>query len=34
MPPDLGRERHLAVLSIVPNTPGFSVVVTKRHDPS
>ena len=24
-------ERHLAFLSIFPNTPGFSVVVTKEH---
>jgi histidine triad (HIT) family protein len=27
-------ERHLAFLSILPNTPGFSVVITKRHHPS
>lgn len=25
---------HLAFLSIFPNTPGFSVVVTKAHHPS
>ncbi|MBU0647954.1 HIT family protein [Patescibacteria group bacterium] len=24
-------EKHLAFLSIFPNTPGFSVVVTKEH---
>ncbi|MEK9160640.1 MAG: HIT family protein [Patescibacteria group bacterium] len=24
-------EKHLAFLSIFPNTPGFSVVVTKKH---
>jgi histidine triad (HIT) family protein len=27
-------ERHLAFLSIYPNTEGFSVVSTKRHYPS
>ena len=27
-------EKHLAFLSIFPNTPGFSVVVTKEHYPS
>src|SRR5918995_4172231 len=27
-------ERHLAFLSIFPNTKGFSVVITKRHYPS
>jgi histidine triad (HIT) family protein len=27
-------ERHLAFLSIFPNTRGFSVVITKRHYPS
>jgi histidine triad (HIT) family protein len=27
-------ERHLAFLSIFPNTAGFSVVITKRHYPS
>lgn len=27
-------ERHLAFLSIFPNTEGFSVVVTKEHRPS
>lgn len=27
-------ERHLAFLSIFPNTEGFSVVVTKQHHPS
>jgi len=27
-------EKHLAFLSIFPNTPGFSVVVTKEHHPS
>lgn len=27
-------ERHLAFLSIFPNTPGFSVVITKDHYPS
>lgn len=27
-------ERHLAFLSIFPNTEGFSVVVTKDHQPS
>lgn len=27
-------ERHLAFLSIFPNTEGFSVVVTKKHHPS
>lgn len=27
-------EKHLAFLSIYPNTPGFSVVITKEHYPS
>lgn len=27
-------ERHLAFLSIFPNTPGFTVVITKEHLPS
>lgn len=27
-------EKHLAFLSIFPNTEGFSVVITKRHYPS
>jgi histidine triad (HIT) family protein len=27
-------ERHLAFLSIFPNTEGFSVVITKEHYPS
>ncbi|MDP3724069.1 MAG: HIT family protein [bacterium] len=27
-------EKHLAFLSIFPNTEGFSVVVTKQHEPS
>ncbi len=27
-------ERHLAFLSVFPNTEGFSVVITKRHYPS
>jgi diadenosine tetraphosphate (Ap4A) HIT family hydrolase len=27
-------EKHLAFLSIFPNTQGFSVVITKRHYPS
>ena len=27
-------ERHLAFLSIFPNTEGFSVVITKEHHPS
>lgn len=27
-------EKHLAFLSIFPNTEGFSVVVTKKHYPS
>ena len=27
-------EKHLAFLSIFPNTEGFSVVVTKQHYPS
>jgi diadenosine tetraphosphate (Ap4A) HIT family hydrolase len=27
-------DRHLAFLSIFPNTPGFSVVITKEHQPS
>lgn len=26
--------KHLAFLSIFPNTPGFSVVIPKRHLPS
>ncbi|HJY98207.1 MAG TPA: HIT family protein [Patescibacteria group bacterium] len=26
--------KHLAILSIFPNTPGFSVVMTKEHKPS
>lgn len=26
--------QHLAFLSIFPNTPGFSVVITKEHHPS
>lgn len=26
--------RHLAFLSIFPNTEGFSVVITKEHNPS
>ncbi|MBI2636817.1 MAG: HIT family protein [Parcubacteria group bacterium] len=28
------NEKHLAFLSIYPNTEGFSVVVTKEHYPS
>ena len=28
------NEKHLAFLSIFPNTEGFSVVITKRHYPS
>lgn len=28
------NERHLAFLSIFPNTPGFTVVITKEHNPS
>ncbi len=27
-------DTHLAFLSIFPNTPGFSVVITKTHQPS
>jgi diadenosine tetraphosphate (Ap4A) HIT family hydrolase len=27
-------EKHIAFLSIFPNTPGFSVVATKQHYPS
>lgn len=27
-------DKHMAFLSIFPNTPGFSVVVTKEHHPS
>jgi diadenosine tetraphosphate (Ap4A) HIT family hydrolase len=27
-------EKHLAFLTIFPNTPGFSVVITKEHYPS
>lgn len=27
-------EKHLAFLSIFPNTEGFSVVITKQHHPS
>jgi diadenosine tetraphosphate (Ap4A) HIT family hydrolase len=27
-------DKHLAFLSIFPNTPGFSVVITKTHFPS
>ena len=27
-------EKHLAILSIFPNTPGFTVVLTKDHKPS
>ena len=27
-------EKHLAFLSIFPNTPGFSVVIPKKHYPS
>ena len=27
-------EKHLALLSIFPNTEGFSVVITKEHYPS
>lgn len=27
-------EKHLAFLSIFPNTPGFTVVITKEHNPS
>ncbi len=27
-------EQHLAFLTIFPNTPGFSVVITKEHQPS
>ena len=27
-------DRHLAILSIFPNTEGFSVILTKEHKPS
>ncbi|MEQ4617362.1 MAG: HIT family protein [Corticimicrobacter sp.] len=27
-------DTHMAILSIYPNTPGFSVVLSKRHRPS
>ena len=27
-------DKHLAILSIYPNTPGFTVVITKEHKPS
>lgn len=27
-------DKHLAILSIFPNTPGFTVVLTKEHLPS
>lgn len=27
-------EKHIAFLSIFPNTPGFTVVATKKHNPS
>lgn len=27
-------DKHLAILSIFPNTPGFTVVLTKTHKPS
>ena len=27
-------EKHMAFLSIFPNTPGFTVVITKEHHPS
>lgn len=27
-------EKHLAFLSVYPNTEGFSVVITKQHYPS
>lgn len=27
-------KKHLAILSIFPNTPGFTVVLTKEHKPS
>ncbi|MBW2971045.1 HIT domain-containing protein, partial [Candidatus Woesearchaeota archaeon] len=27
-------EKHIAFLSIFPNTPGFTVVATKKHYPS
>jgi diadenosine tetraphosphate (Ap4A) HIT family hydrolase len=27
-------DKYLAILSIFPNTPGFSVVLTKEHNPS
>jgi diadenosine tetraphosphate (Ap4A) HIT family hydrolase len=27
-------EKHLAILSIFPNTPGFTVVLTTEHKPS
>src|SRR3990167_279871 len=28
------NEKHLAFLSIFPNTEGFSVVITREHNPS
>lgn len=30
----LEDDKHLAILSIFPNTPGFTVVLTKEHKPS
>lgn len=30
----LEDEKHLAFLTIFPNTPGFTVVITKDHNPS
>jgi histidine triad (HIT) family protein len=27
-------DKHLAFLTIFPNTPGFTVVITKEHNPS
>ncbi len=27
-------DKHLAFLSIFPNTPGFTIIVTKEHKPS
>jgi histidine triad (HIT) family protein len=27
-------EKHLAFLNIFPNTPGFTIIVTKKHYPS
>lgn len=27
-------DQHLAFLTIFPNTPGFTVVITKEHNPS